>query len=73
VLSIDNTKVRDQQVSRLKKIRAERDQPAVDAALTALTKAAEHAKSTGFTITAESPNLLQLSVDAARLRATLGE
>jgi methylmalonyl-CoA mutase len=62
-LSIDNVMVRDQQVARLQKIRASRDNAKVQAALDALTEAAENG--TG--------NLLALSVDAVRLRATVGE
>jgi methylmalonyl-CoA mutase len=62
-LSIDNVKVRDQQVARLQKIRASRDTAKVQAALDALTEAAENG--TG--------NLLALSIDAVRLRATVGE
>ncbi|SET82306.1 methylmalonyl-CoA mutase [Variovorax sp. OV084] len=62
-LSIDNVKVRDQQVARLQKIRASRDTARVQAALDALTAAAEN--NTG--------NLLALSIDAVRLRATVGE
>jgi len=62
-LSIDNVKVREQQVARLQKIRASRDGAKVQAALDALTEAAE--SNTG--------NLLALSIDAVRLRATVGE
>jgi len=62
-LSIDNVKVRDQQVARLQKIRAARDGAKVQAALDALTEAAESG----------SGNLLALSIDAVRLRATVGE
>ncbi|BEP62107.1 methylmalonyl-CoA mutase [Variovorax sp. V213] len=62
-LSIDNVMVRDQQVARLQKIRASRDTAKVQAALDALTEAAE--SNTG--------NLLALSIDAVRLRATVGE
>ncbi|WP_398497903.1 methylmalonyl-CoA mutase, partial [Variovorax sp.] len=62
-LSIDNVKVRDQQVARLQKIRAARDGAKVQAALDALTEAAENG----------SGNLLALSIDAVRLRATVGE
>jgi methylmalonyl-CoA mutase len=62
-LSIDNVKVRDQQVARLQTIRASRDTAKVQAALDALTDAAENG--TG--------NLLALSIDAVRLRATVGE
>ena len=63
ILSIDNVKVREQQVARLQKIRASRDSAKVQAALDALTEAAEN--NTG--------NLLALSIDAVRLRATVGE
>jgi methylmalonyl-CoA mutase len=61
-LSIDNDKVREGQVARLKATRAARDADACAAALAALT---EGAKSSG--------NLLALAVTAARARATLGE
>ena len=63
ILEVDNTEVRRQQVTRLDKLKAERDSQAVTAALDALTKCAE---------TGEG-NLLALSVIAARQRATLGE
>jgi methylmalonyl-CoA mutase len=63
ILDIDNHAVRDAQVARLKQIRATRDSAAVNAALEALTKAAE---------TGEG-NLLDLTVKAIRLRATVGE
>jgi methylmalonyl-CoA mutase len=62
VLDIDNTKVREQQVARLERVRDERDDQRVRAALTALT---EGARADG--------NLLALAVDAARARATVGE
>jgi methylmalonyl-CoA mutase len=63
VLQIDNDAVRESQVARLKKIRAERDEAAVQAALAALTAGA----------TDTTQNLLALAVTAARVRATLGE
>jgi len=63
ILDVDNVKVRDGQIARLKQIRATRDTAAVQAALAALTKAAE---------TGEG-NLLDLSIKAVRLRATVGE
>jgi methylmalonyl-CoA mutase len=63
VLMIDNDKVRESQVARLKEIKAKRDSKKVEAALVALTKAAE--ENTG--------NLLELAVQAIRLRATVGE
>jgi methylmalonyl-CoA mutase len=62
VLDIDNTKVREQQVARLEQVRAERDDQACAAALTALREGA-----------AGSGNLLALCIDAARARATVGE
>jgi methylmalonyl-CoA mutase len=63
ILDIDNHAVREAQIARLKQIRATRDSAAVQAALEALTKAAE---------TGEG-NLLDLTVKAMRLRATVGE
>ncbi|GGB95595.1 methylmalonyl-CoA mutase [Pseudoduganella buxea] len=60
---IDNAAVRDTQLAMLRALRERRDQAAVDAALAALTAAAEHG--TG--------NLLELAIAAARLRATVGE
>lgn len=63
LLEVDNTAVLNQQVERLKKLKADRDQPACDAALKALMEAARSGEG----------NLLALSVDAARAMATLGE
>ncbi|HPR22642.1 MAG TPA: methylmalonyl-CoA mutase [Candidatus Sabulitectum sp.] len=63
ILEIDNTAVRQAQIARLKKLKAERNQADVDAALEAITKVAE---------TGEG-NLLEAAVKAARVRATLGE
>ncbi|MEM7707364.1 MAG: methylmalonyl-CoA mutase [Pseudomonadota bacterium] len=62
VLDIDNESVRRSQLKRLEEIRANRDSGAVEAALSALTSAAEG-----------DGNLLALAVDAARARATVGE
>ncbi|MEX1122860.1 MAG: methylmalonyl-CoA mutase family protein, partial [Balneolales bacterium] len=64
VLNIDNTDVLRQQVERLKKTRSERDEGAVRQALEALTKAAGQDN---------GKNLLDLAVQAARVRATVGE
>jgi methylmalonyl-CoA mutase len=73
VLQIDNDAVRESQIARLQKIRAERDEAAVQAALQALTKAAK-GKTEATEASAEAaPNLLALAVTAARARATLGE
>ena len=63
VLDIDNSAVRESQVARLEQVRSARDSQACEQALEALAKAAE---------TGEG-NLLALSVDAARARATVGE
>lgn len=63
IREIDNTAVRDSQITRLNSIKASRDQAAVDHALDALTAAAND----------PSKNLLELAVNAARLRATIGE
>src|SRR5574344_584474 len=62
-LEVDNTAVRKAQLERLAKLRAERNNAEVEAALTALTECAESGKG----------NLLALSIDAARKRASLGE
>jgi len=63
ILDVDNAMVRDAQIARLKQVKASRDQAKVDAALAALTQAAE---------TGEG-NLLELAVVATRARATVGE
>ncbi len=63
ILDVDNTKVRESQIARLNELRANRDEAKVKAALAAITKAA----------TEKSGNLLELAVEAARVRATLGE
>ncbi len=63
ILQIDNMKVRDGQIARLQQIRATRDAAKVQAALDALTAAAESGQG----------NLLDLSIQAVRLRATVGE
>ena len=63
LLDVDNTAVRDQQIERLERIRRLRDKGRVNAALTALTKAAKSGKG----------NLLALAIEATRVRATVGE
>jgi methylmalonyl-CoA mutase len=63
ILEVDNTTVRLSQVKKLENLRANRGEKEVQAALTAITKSAE----TG------AGNLLELSVKAARARASLGE
>jgi len=63
ILDVDNTAVRDSQITRLQQLRADRNDTQVSATLNALTHCAE----TG------DGNLLALAVDAARARATIGE
>jgi methylmalonyl-CoA mutase len=63
VLKVDNTAVREAQIARLQELRAERDDATLRSKLEALTKCAE----TG------DGNLLELAIDAARHRATVGE
>ena len=63
ILEVDNTAVRKAQIKRLEKLKKERDHVAVQEALDAITQAARTGKG----------NLLELSVEAARRRATLGE
>jgi len=63
ILEVDNTKVRISQIDRLNKMRDERDTEKVNTALKALEIAAESGKG----------NLLELAIEAARLRASLGE
>ena len=63
ILDVDNTKVRESQIARLKELRANRDEAKVQACLEAITKAVE----------TKSGNLLELAVEAAKVRATLGE
>ena len=61
--NIDNVAVRESQIARLKEIRSKRDSAKVQLALSAITSAAE----------SETGNLLGLSIEAMRLRATVGE
>ena len=63
ILEVDNTAVREAQIKRLNKLKAERDEVKVTEILDKLTEAALTGKH----------NLLELSVEAARRRATLGE
>ncbi|MET0309076.1 MAG: methylmalonyl-CoA mutase [Sphingomonas sp.] len=62
ILDVDNHAVRDAQIARIKRVKAERDETACQAALEALRVGAEG-----------DANLLELAVEAARRRATLGE
>ncbi|KJK38566.1 methylmalonyl-CoA mutase [Streptomyces variegatus] len=62
VLKVDNSSVRSQQIEKLRRLRAERDERACQDALDALTRAA-----------GGEGNLLELAVHAARAKATVGE
>ena len=63
ILEVDNALVRDEQIYKLEQLKKKRNQGEVDQALNQLTRCAESGKG----------NLLELAVDAARKRATLGE
>ena len=63
ILTVDNTAVRESQIKRLKKLKAERNNSEVQKALDAITESVKTGKG----------NLLELSVDAAMKRASLGE
>ncbi|MDR1985056.1 MAG: methylmalonyl-CoA mutase [Prevotellaceae bacterium] len=63
ILDVDNTAVREAQIKRLQQLRANRNEEEVKAALEAITKAVE----------TKTGNLLELAVDAAQKRASLGE
>jgi methylmalonyl-CoA mutase len=63
ILKVENAYVRNQQIDKLKRLKAERNQAEVDAALHALSRCAE----------AGEGNLLDLAVQAARAKATVGE
>ncbi|MDD3789302.1 MAG: methylmalonyl-CoA mutase family protein, partial [Petrimonas sp.] len=63
ILEVDNTQVRKQQTERLAQLRANRDNEAVKKALDAITECVE----------TKQGNLLELAVEAARVRASLGE
>merc|ERR1719197_2071305 len=66
VRQINNTAVRKKQIAQLERVRAERDQAKCDAALAKLREAGSKAQT-------PEVNLLQLSIEAARARATVGE
>ena len=63
ILAVDNTAVRESQIKRLKELRANRDEAKVKAALAAITECVKTKKG----------NLLELAVEAAKVRASLGE
>ncbi len=68
VLKVDNQKVREEQIAKLQKLRAERDEAVTQEALAKLTWAAANPDPTD-----PERNLLKLSIDAARARASVGE
>ena len=63
ILAVDNTAVREAQIKRLKELRANRDEAKVRSALAAITECVKTKKG----------NLLELAVEAAKVRASLGE
>ena len=63
ILAVDNTAVRESQIKRLKELRANRDEAAVKKALAAITEC----------VKTKQGNLLELAVEAAKVRASLGE
>jgi methylmalonyl-CoA mutase len=63
ILKVDNRSVRRQQLDKLERLKAERDETAVQSALDALTECAKTGKG----------NLLEGAVEAARVKATVGE
>jgi methylmalonyl-CoA mutase len=63
ILEVDNTAVRESQIARLRELKANRNQAAVEQALAAITECAKTGQG----------NLLALAIEAARHRATLGE
>ncbi len=65
VLKVDNASVRRQQIEKLRRLREERDEEKLTAALATLTRVAEDPQA--------GDNLLQASIDAARVMATVGE
>lgn len=62
-MEVDNERVRKQQIERLENLKEQRDSEKTEVALNKLTEAAEN----------ESGNLLELAIDAARERASIGE
>ena len=71
VLHIDNSAVREKQIAQLARVKASRDPSRVSAALERLRRSAALTESTGKG--SHPDNLLRLSIEAARVRCTLGE
>lgn len=63
VLAIDNTKVRESQIAKINKLKSTRDEAATQKALSNITECCKTSQG----------NLLELSVEAAKARATVGE
>jgi methylmalonyl-CoA mutase len=72
VLKVNNSSVRTQQLAKLQRLRAERDEAACQEALARLTESAR-AAAEGTRDNGLGSNLLKLAVDAARQRASVGE
>ncbi len=71
VLKVENSRVREEQLAKLRQLRDDRDQAAVQAALEELTRAAgAHGRAGADGL---GNNLLALAIDAARAKATVGE
>jgi len=68
VLKVENSRVRTEQLAKLKQLRAERDEASVQAALAELTRAAGQSVGSGL-----EDNLMALAIAAARAKATVGE
>lgn len=71
VLKVENSRVRAEQLAKLERLRAERDEDATQAALAELTRAAGENVSTGAD--GLGNNLMALAINAARAHATVGE
>jgi len=68
VLKVENSRVRTEQLAKLKQLRAEREEGSVQAALAELTRAAGQPVGSGL-----DSNLMALAIEAARVKATVGE
>ena len=71
VLKVENSRVRAEQIAKLAQLRGERDDSAVQAALTELTRAAAASGNAGDD--GLGNNLMALAINAARAKATVGE
>jgi methylmalonyl-CoA mutase len=73
VLKVENSRVRAEQIAKLQRLRADRDPAAVDAALAELTRAAGADGRRRSGSEEGEGNLLELAINAARAKATIGE